>query len=250
MPCAFRFVIEDRLRECKKAMLGELRNRLLEVLRSVGPLFGLVCLLQVTLVQAPAAVFVQFLAGSLLVIFGLVLLFIGVDLGILPMGRFIGGEMPRKGSIALIVGVGFAMGFVTTIAEPDVLVLSRQVDEISKGSINGTVVLYVIGIGVAISTALAMARIVYGISLRLLLTIILAVAILLSLAAPAEFVPLAFDAGSVTTGLLTAPVVIAVAVGLSSVLAGRSAVSDGFGVLGLASLGPIIAILLMGVFLK
>jgi hypothetical protein len=231
-------------------MLVELRSRLLEVLRSVGPLLGLICLLQVTLVQAPAALFVQFLAGSTLVIFGLVLLFLGVDLGILPMGRFIGAEMPRKGSVALIVGVGFGIGFATTIAEPDVLVLARQIDEISKGDIDGTVVLYVIGMGVALCTALAMARVVYGVSLRLLLTGVLGAAILLSFVAPPEMVPLAYDAGSVTTGVLTAPVVISVAVGLSSVLADRSAVSDGFGVLGLASVGAIIAILVMGVMLR
>lgn len=231
-------------------MLMELRSRLLEVLRSVGPLIGLVCLLQVTIVQAPAAQFVQFLAGSMLVVVGLLLLFLGVDLGILPMGRFIGAELPRKGSVTLIVGVGFAMGFATTIAEPDVLVLARQIDDISNEGISGTVVLYVMGIGVALLTALAMARIVYGVSLHLLLTGVLGLALVLSFIAPAEFVPLAYDAGSVTTGVLTAPVVIAVAVGLSSVLAGRSAVSDGFGVLGLASIGPIIAILLMGVALR
>lgn len=231
-------------------MLVELRNRLWEVLRSVGPLIGLVCLLQITVVQAPAAQFMQFLAGSMLVIVGLLLLFLGVDLGILPMGRFIGAELPRKGSIALIVGVGFAMGFATTIAEPDVLVLARQIDDISKDGISGTAVLYLIGIGVALFTALAMARIVYGVSLRLLLTVALGAALALSLIAPAEFVPLAYDAGSVTTGVLTAPVVIAVALGLSSVLAGRFTVSDGFGVLGLASIGPIIAILIMGVALR
>jgi hypothetical protein len=231
-------------------MLVELRRRLLQVLRSVGPLLGLICLLQIALVQAPAALFVQFLAGSMLVILGLVLLFLGVDLGILPMGRFIGAEMPKKGSVALIVGVGLAMGFATTIAEPDVLVLVRQIDVISRKSIDGTIVLYTIGIGVAVCTALAMARVVYGVSLRLLITGVLGAAMLLSFIAPAEFVPLAYDAGSVTTGVLTAPVVISVAVGLSSVLAGRSAVSDGFGVLGLASIGPIIAILIMGVVLR
>lgn len=229
-------------------MLTGLRRRLLEVLRSLGPLLGLICLLQIVLVQVPAALFIQFLAGSMLVILGLLLLFLGVDFGILPMSRFIGAEMPRKGSIVLIVSVGFAMGLATTIAEPDVLV--REIDEISQKSIDGTIVLYVIGIGVAICTALAMARVVYGVSLRLLLTCLLASAILLSFLAPAEFVPLAYDAGSVTTGVLMAPVIIAVAVGLSSVLAGRSAVSDGFGMLGLASIGPIIAILIMGVMLR
>jgi hypothetical protein len=231
-------------------MLTELKSRLWEVLRSVGPLIVLVCLLQVTIVHAPLDQFIQFLAGSMLIVAGLLLLFLGVDLGILPMGRFIGAEMPRKGSVALIVGVGFAMGFATTIAEPDVLVLARQIDDISQGDIDGTVVLYVIGFGVALFTAVAMARVVYGASLRLLLTAALGLALVLSFFAPATFVPLAYDAGSVTTGVLTAPVVIAVAIGLSSVLAGRSAVSDGFGVLGLASIGPIIAILIMGVALR
>jgi hypothetical protein len=231
-------------------MLTELRRRVLEVLQSVGPLLLVITLLQITLVQAPAIQFLQFIFGSLLVVCGLVLLFFGVDLGILPMGRFIGSEMPRKGSVTLIVGIGFLMGFATTIAEPDVLVLAQQIDDLSKKAIDGTLVLYVVGIGVAILTALALARIIYGISLRLVLTCALGVAMVLSFFAPAEFVPLAYDAGSVTTGVITAPVVIALAVGLSSVLAGRSAVSDGFGVLGLASIGPIITILIMGAILR
>jgi hypothetical protein len=82
--------------------------------------------------------------------------------------------------------------------------------------------------------------------MRSLLTAAYVLAIALALVAPERFTPLAFDAGSVTTGVLSAPIVIAVAIGLSSVLAGRSAVSDGFGLLGFASIGPIIAVLLMG----
>lgn len=231
-------------------MLGELRRQLLEVIRSVGPLLGLVLVFQVTLVQAPLGAFVQFVAGSILAVIGLLLLFLGVDLGILPMGRFIGSEVPRKGSVALIVGLGFSLGFATTVAEPDVVVLSRQVDAISAGAIDGTLVHFVTGVGAAVFTALGMARIVYGFSLRALLAVSFSLVILLSFAAPAEFVALAYDAGSVTTGVLTAPVVIAVAVGLSSVLADRSAVSDGFGILGLTSIGPIIAILILGALLR
>jgi hypothetical protein len=231
-------------------MLVELRSRLLEVLQSVGPLIGLICLLQITLVRAPAALFAQFMAGATLIIAGLLLLFLGVEVGILPMGRFIGAEMPRRGSIALIVVVGFATGFATTIAEPDVLVLARQVDEISKKAINGTIVLYATGAGVALFTAIAMVRIVHGFSLRLLLTGAIGAMILLAFHARADFVSLAYDAGSVTTGVLTAPVVISLSIGLSSVLSGRSAVSDGFGVLGLASIGAILAVLTLGVSLR
>jgi hypothetical protein len=231
-------------------MWSELKRRLVDVLQTVAPLIGAVCLLQFTLVQAPAAVFVQFLAGSVLIIAGMFLLFLGVDYGILPMGRFVGAELPRKGSVALIVLVGFAMGFATTVAEPDVLVLAAQVDEISRGDINRLIVLAVTALGVATFVALAMARIIYDISIRTLLTASLIAVLALSYVTPEKFVPMAYDAGSVTTGVLTTPVVISIAIGLTSVLAGRSTVSDGFGLLGFASIGAIIAVMIMGLAIQ
>lgn len=231
-------------------MFSLFREKLLEVLKAIAPLIVIVCILQATLVEAPLALFLQFLAGSALVVLGMLLIFVGVDLGILPMGRFIGAELPKKGSIALIVGVAFALGFATTIAEPDVLVLASQIDRMSEGSISAPTVLYVIGAGLAVFAAIAMARVVYGTAIKYLLAVAYGVMIALSFVTSPEFVPLAYDAGSVTTGMLTAPVVIAVAIGLSSVLAGRSAVSDGFGLLGLASVGPIISIMLMGMVVR
>lgn len=90
-------------------MLSLLRTRLPEAAKAVAPLVGVVCVFQVLLVQAPAAMFLQFLAGTLLALCGMLLLFGGIDLGILPMGRFIGAELPRKGSISLILGVAFAL---------------------------------------------------------------------------------------------------------------------------------------------
>jgi len=227
-----------------------LRDKLLYVLKAVAPLISAVLVLQITIVQAPAELFLQFLAGSVLAVVGMMLLFVGIDLGILPMGRFVGAELPKKGSLALILAVTFSLGFATTIAEPDVLVLSRQVDVVSQGTIPGQAVLYVIALGLAVFAALAMARIIFGWPMAYLLTAAYSVMLVLSFFAPAEFIPLAYDAGSVTTGVLSAPIVIALAIGLSSVLAGRSAVSDGFGLLGFASAGAIIAILLMGMLLS
>jgi hypothetical protein len=223
-----------------------LREKLIEVLGAVGPLVAVVCLLLVALVDAPAALIAQFVVGAALVVAGMALLFAGLDLGILPMGRFVGAELPKKGSVMLIVAVAFAIGFATTVAEPDVLVLASQVDHASGGAVRGQAVLYVIALGLAIFVALAMARVVYGFSMATLLSVAYGAMLALSCFAPTEFVALAYDAGSVTTGVLTAPVVIALAVGLSSVLAGRSPVSDGFGLLGFASVGPIIAVMLMG----
>jgi hypothetical protein len=222
-----------------------LRQELLNVLKALAPLVLVVCLLQFTIVRAPTPLFLQFLFGSVLAGAGMLLLFIGTDLGIVPMGRFIGGALPKKGSLALIIAVAFAVGFATTVAEPDVLVLANQVDEISQRKIPGTVVLYVIGAGLGAFAAIAMVRIIRGWSMKYMLIATYALALVLALLVPADFVSIAFDAGSVTTGVLSAPVIIALSVGLSSVLAGRSAVTDGFGILGFASIGAIIAVLLM-----
>lgn len=223
-----------------------LRTRLPQVTKAVAPLIGVVCVLQLVLVHASAAVFLQFLAGSFLAMLGMLFLFAGIDAGILPMGRFIGAELPAKGSLWLILAVAFALGFAITVAEPDVLILSGQVEGASQGTLRGQTLIYCIAAGVGVFTGIGLLRIVRGFSMAALLGGVYACMILLSLVTPANVVPLAYDAGSVTTGVLTAPVVLALALGLTSVLSGRSAVDDGFGLLGLASVGPIIAVLLLG----
>lgn len=230
-------------------MISLVKNNLLDSLKTVAPLVIVAGVLQMMLVQAPALLFFQFLGGAVLVGLGMTLLFFGIDLGVLPMGRFIGAELPKQGSIAFILAVAFVMGFGTTLAEPDVLVLTGQVGSISQGNLGQTFLLYLIAGGVGVFVAMAMARIVHGSSMRVLLTISLSIVILLSLIASRSIVPLAFDAGSVTTGVLTTPVVLALAAGLSSVLGGRDAISDGFGLLGFGSIGPIIIIMTVGLLL-
>lgn len=207
------------------------------------------CILQVTIVRVPVAGFIQFLAGSALAAVGILLLFVGIDGGVLPMGRFIGAELPRRGSMGLILAVGMALGFATTAAEPDVIVLAAQVEQVSTDGFSGQLLVYVISAGVGLFVALSLLRIIYGFSLARLVAVIYSIMLILSLIAPSNIVALAYDAGSVTTGVLTAPVVLAVALGFSSVFAGRSSVADSFGLLGLASVGPIIVILLLGMFL-
>lgn len=227
-------------------MAAALKEKFLEVIKATAPLIVVVCVLQFSVVNAPMALFLQFLAGSILVVIGMMVFFMGIDLGILSMGNFIGAELPQKGSLTLILGVAFSLGFVTTVAEPDVLVLADQIDAISHGTIAGDTIKYAMAVGVGFCVALAMLRIILGISMTYLLLVAYGLVIVLSLSAPADFIPLAFDAGSVTTGALTAPVVLSLALGLSSVLAGRTAVSDGFGLLGFASIGPILTVLFLG----
>ena len=231
-------------------MLALLKLKLPEVLQAITPLFGAVCLFQVMLVGAPTALFLQFIAGSFLALLGMLLLLAGIDFGILPMGRFIGAELPEKGSLWLIVGVALALGFATTAAEPDVLVLAGQVEAVSQGAVDGPALVYIIAVGVGLLAAVALLRVVWGLSMIHLLTAMFAGMIVLSFVAPEAFIPVAYDAGSVTTGVLTAPVLLAVTLGVSAVLAERSPVEDGFGLLGLASVGPVVVILLLGVILS
>lgn len=226
-------------------MLKLLLSKLPEVLKAIAPLIGTVCVLQITLVQAPALQFLQFLAGSVLAVLGMLLLFAGIEHGILPMGRFIGAELPRKGSLWLIAAVAAAMGFVATIAEPDVLVLSAEVEAVSGGGISGQMLAYVIAAGVGLFAAAALLSIARGVTMTKLLAAAYALIIILSLLSSPQFIPLAYDAGSVTTGVLSAPVLLALALGVSSVLARHSGTLDGFGLLGLVSVGPIVVVLLL-----
>lgn len=223
-----------------------IKSKLYEVLKSIVPLITVILAFQYTMINISTELFIQFIIGATMTIGGLVLFFLGIDVGVLPMGKFIGAQLPKKNSLFIIAAVAFAVSFATTVAEPDVLVLAKQVKEISGGMISGNAVTYLMAIGVGLFAMIAMFRIIIGFSMVRLLTVFYVLVILFSLFAPTKFVALAYDAGSVTTGALTAPVLLALALGLSSVLANRTSLSDGFGILGFASIGPIIIILLMG----
>lgn len=228
-------------------MRSVLKQQLLEVLQGVVPLIAISTIYQIVMSPAPASVFVRFVVGSTLAIIGLVLLYAGVERGILPMGEYIGAELPRLRSVLPAVGVAFAFGFATTVAEPDVLVLGNEVAAMPDSPFSAPVLVAIVGGGVGIFTAIALLRVVFGTSMVKLLAAVYGPMVLLTFFARSDFVPLAYDAGSVTTGVLTAPVVLALARGFAAVLGDRDVVTDGFGFLGLASAGPIVVLLVLGV---
>ena len=230
-------------------MLGDLRSKTLEVIKAMLPLVIVIIIMQFAFVKMPIPLFLQFLVGAVMAIAGMILFLLGIDTGILPMGEAVGAELPKRRSLSLIVAIAFLVGFAATIAEPDVIVLTGQIDKVSQGSISDNILIYVIGIGIAFFVAMAMLRIVLGFRMAYLLAASYLIVIILSFFTPADFVPVAFDAGGVTTGPMTVPIILSLGIGFSSVLAGRSAISDGFGLIGLASAGPIIAVMLMGIIL-
>ena len=230
-------------------MRHSIKAKVLEVLAAILPLVLAVVILQFSVVRMPTPIFLQFITGAAMVIGGMVLFLLGVEIGILPMGKALGAELPRRKSVFLVIGIAFLMGFAATVAEPDVIVLTRQVDQVSQGAIAENVLIYVIAIGVGFFVAMAMLRILLNFPITYLLAAGYIIIVILAFFTPAGFVPVAFDSGGVTTGPMAVPIILSLGLGFSSVLAGRSALSDGFGLIGLASIGPVIGVMIMGMVL-
>jgi len=227
--------------------MQELRDELTEVLQAVIPIVLVIILLEIFVLQASPADLLHFLLGSGMVVLGIAFFLFGVKSGILPMGEAIGSELPARGSITLIIIAVFFFGFFATVAEPDVRVLTDMVDTVSGGGIAQGPLIVVIGVSVGFFAAVGVLRIVAGVPIGHLFAAGYGLVLLLALITPPEFLAVAFDAGGVTTGPLTVPVILALGAGVSRVLAGRSPITDGFGLIGLASIGPILGVMSMGV---
>jgi hypothetical protein len=231
-------------------MAGVIKESFLEVLWAIAPLTLVVVLLQVAVIHMPLVDFVRFLIGALLVLMGLLLFLQGVKIGLLPMGEMIGAELPKRASLPIVLLAAFVLGFLVTVAEPDVRVLAHQVDLVSKGEIAKELLIFTVALGIGIFVCLAMLRIFLGIPIAHLLAGSYVAVLALSFFTPPDFVPIAFDAGGVTTGPVTVPFILALGVGAASVLGGRSSVANAFGLVGLASVGPILGVMLLGVIYR
>lgn len=229
-------------------MLNDLKEILLEVIQAIGPLVIVVALILFFLPVRPGDLFIKFIFGAILVSSGLFLFLVGVRIGLLPIGEMIGAELVSKGSLVFLLISSFIFGFVITIAEPDVRVLAYQVDLASGGTIGNNLLILAVAIGVGLFVALAILRILLGVPIAYLLSAGYLGIIVLSFFTPPGFVAISFDAGGVTTGPMAVPFILALGVGATSVLGGKSKVSEAFGLIGLASIGPVISVMLLGVF--
>ncbi len=227
--------------------MHDLKETIKEVVFAVIPITLVVLILQFTIIWLPLEMFLQFLVGVAFVTIGLILFLLGVQIGLLPVGEMIGSALPKTNKLSLILFFGFLLGFVVTIAEPDVRVLATQIDLVSNGEISSNVLIYSVALGVGIFVALALVRIIFHIKITHLLIVGYGLAFLLAAFTPATFVPIAFDSGGVTTGPMTVPFILALGVGVASVLKGKATSSDSFGLVALASIGPILAVLILGV---
>ncbi len=228
-------------------------QKLRETLNSVLPIMALVCLLGVTVAPLGWNLLGRFLIGGGLVIVGLTIFLLGVDIGILPIGERSGAALTQKRNLPLLLISAFFIGLMVTIAEPDVQVLADQVLGIDP-NVNKWALIFMIGGGIGLFVSLGILRTVLSIPLNILLTIVYVAIFILAFLTPSEFQGIAFDSGGATTGPMTVPFIMALGVGVAAVRSkssqgGSSANDDSFGLTGIASAGPILAVCLYGIIL-
>ncbi len=226
------------------------KNIVVDVIKSILPITIVMLLLQVFLIEIEFGNLFTFIFGVFITIIGFTLFLIGVDNSLITLGELTGKKMIQKSKLWFILSIGIAVGFAVTVAEPGVQLLANQLDLVSSGSFASKYALMItISLGVGIYLGLATIRFVYKVSLNKILIFNYALIFILILISPKEFLAIAFDAGSVTTGPAAVPFILSLGIGMASLKGTKQEAYESFGFVGLASVGPILAILILGVII-
>ena len=210
---------------------------------SVLPITLIVFLLSITLAPLSLSTFVMFLVGAIMLIFGMGLFTLGVDMSMIPMGEGIGVQMSKSKKILLSLTACLVLGVIITVAEPDLQVLAEQVP-----SIPNLVLILTVAAGVGFFLLIAQLRMLLKIPLSYTLVFFYIIVFILAWFAPDDFVPVSFDSGGVTTGPITVPFIMALGIGMAAIRSDKNSSSDSFGLIALCSIGPILSVLLLGIF--
>ena len=193
---------------------------------------------------------ISFTVGAVLLVLGIGLFNLGADIAMTPMGTQVGAGLSRQKRVGLLLAVCFVLGMLITIAEPDLQVLANQVASV----MNGKLLIYTVGFGVGAFLIVAILRIIFkrrlSNILMLFYMLLFAMALMLAVNENLDLLPMAFDSGGVTTGPITVPFIMALGVGISGVLGDRRSQENSFGLVALCSIGPILAVLVLGIFAK
>lgn len=220
---------------------SKLREKFYETLKAVFPILAIVLLLCFTIAPIPPSILMAFLIGAVLLIVGMLLFNVGVELSMTLMGERVGTILTKSRNLLVMVLIGFIMGMIITISEPDLQVLAQQISSIP----NMTLILAVAA-GVGAFLVIALLRMLFGVPLPYLLVIFYGIVFLLTFFVPADFLSIAFDSGGVTTGPMTVPFIMAFGVGITAIRSDKRAADDSFGLVSLCSVGPILAVLILG----
>ncbi len=229
--------------------MKELRSKIVEALISALPITLIVYIVSFFPWFSFSTVeLITFTIGAVLLVLGIGLFNLGADLAMTPMGSHVGAGLSKQRNLKLLLIVCFILGLLITVAEPDLQVLAKQASSV----LNGTVLVFTVGIGVGLFLIVAILRVVFKRRLSAILTLfymlLFALALILAVNDNLALMPMAFDSGGVTTGPITVPFIMALCVGISSVLGDRRSQENSFGMVALCSVGPVLAVLLLGVF--
>ena len=222
-----------------------LLEKLKEAAASVLPISLIVLAICFVLVPVDTGLMLSFVLATAMLILGMGLFTLGAEMSMSKIGNYMGAKLTKSRRLGLILIVSFLLGVAITVAEPDLQVLAANVPEIDK-----TVLILTVSVGVGIFLMLCMVRILFGISLRLLLIVFYALVFLAAFLSDQGILAVAFDSGGVTTGPMTVPFIMALGVGVASIRSDENAKADSFGLVGLCSIGPIASVLLLGAIYK
>ncbi len=225
-------------------------KNLKEVVIAILPMTLLIVILTFIFAPLDSDEMISFLFGAGIMMIGMTLFLFGADYSMMEVGRLVGKYMIKKKSLTILIALGFMIGIVITIAEPSVQVLGQQVNQISEGKIGRVLLIGIVSVGTGVFLAFALLRVVFKLSYYQLTAIGYVGVLVASFFTSNEFMPIAFDSGGVTTGPITVPFILALAGGLTSMIRQETSANDSFGMVGIASLGPILAVMILGVIFQ
>lgn len=218
-----------------------LREKLGEALSAVLPIMVIMLILSFTIAPISPSVLLCFLIGAVLLIAGMMFFTLGAEMAMSPMGEKVGSAVTRSKKLGVVIALGFILGFLITISEPDLQVLAQLVP-----SIPNVVLIVAVACGVGIFLVIALLRMLFSMPLPQLLTVFYLIIFVLAFFVPESFQSVAFDSGGVTTGPMTVPFIMALGLGVSTIRNDRHAADDSFGLVALCSVGPIMSVLILG----
>ncbi|MDU1056313.1 MAG: DUF1538 domain-containing protein [Negativicoccus succinicivorans] len=227
--------------------MGIFGEKLKEVSQSVLPIVVLIFLLHFFLAPLSFDVLLRCVVGTALIILGLTVFHVGVEIGVSPIGMHLGHAVTKYGKMIMVVMSGLVLGFAISMAEPDLRIYGQQVELFTSGYMTEMMLVYAVSAGIAVTLAFGLWRIVRSLALKHVFFLFYAMIGLLCLLVPREFIALSFDASGTTTGAMTVPFFLALAAGVSSIKSSDAvaAEEDSFGLVGIASAGAILGVLLM-----
>ncbi len=221
------------------------KTKILESAKSIMPIALIVFVLSISITPISTGYMILFLFGTAFLIFGMSLFNLGAEMSMQPLGTKIGSTIASSGKVWLIAFVSFVIGIIVTVSEPDLQILATQVS-----GVENFVLILTVSVGVGIFLMIALLRIVFHVNLSIILAVFYITTFVISFFLPESFRPLAFDSGGVTTGPMTVPFIMSIGAGVSQARVKNGSRNNSFGITALCSIGPIISVLVLGIFVS